>query len=110
MFSVGTGYCLLRNLDGSWSNPVACGVAGVGFGILIGAALKDVVGVLSRLEANNVEANQFSLSLGQKLDDVSLSLSLLQCLAGMRRVGHATYSYFSKKSPCGECSSTCVGV
>jgi lipid-binding SYLF domain-containing protein len=34
---------LLKNLDGSWSNPVACGVAGVGFGILIGAALKCVV-------------------------------------------------------------------
>jgi hypothetical protein len=30
-------------------------------------------GVLSRLETNNVGANQFSLSLGQKLDDVSLS-------------------------------------
>jgi hypothetical protein len=40
----------------------------------------------------------FSLSLGQKLDDASLSLSLLQCLACMLRVGH---TYFSKKSPRG---------
>jgi hypothetical protein len=60
-------------------------------------------GVLSRLLAlemlNNVEANHISFSLGQKLDDVNLTLSLLQqCLACMLRVRH---TYFSKKSPCG---------
>lgn len=41
--SVGTGIFMKRNLDGSWSNPVACGVTGVGFGILIGANVKEVM-------------------------------------------------------------------
>jgi lipid-binding SYLF domain-containing protein len=41
--SVGTGIFMKRNLDGSWSNPVACGVTGVGFGFLIGANAKEVM-------------------------------------------------------------------
>eukprot|EP00339_Tiarina_fusa_P006119 CAMPEP_0117055462 /NCGR_PEP_ID=MMETSP0472-20121206/38454_1 /TAXON_ID=693140 ORGANISM="Tiarina fusus, Strain LIS" /NCGR_SAMPLE_ID=MMETSP0472 /ASSEMBLY_ACC=CAM_ASM_000603 /LENGTH=263 /DNA_ID=CAMNT_0004771479 /DNA_START=116 /DNA_END=907 /DNA_ORIENTATION=+ len=41
--SVGTGIFMKRSLDGSWSNPVACGVTGVGFGFLIGANVKEVI-------------------------------------------------------------------
>lgn len=42
--SVGTGIFMRRNpVDGSWSNPVAVGISGVGFGLLLGAQLKDVV-------------------------------------------------------------------
>ena len=42
--SVGTGIFLKRSLDGkSWSHPVACGLAGVGVGLQIGAAHKDVI-------------------------------------------------------------------
>ena len=45
MFSgtVGTGIFMKRNLDGSWSNPVACGLTGVGFGLLIGGNVKEVI-------------------------------------------------------------------
>jgi lipid-binding SYLF domain-containing protein len=32
-----------HQMDGSWSNPVACGITGVGFGIVIGATMKDVI-------------------------------------------------------------------
>jgi lipid-binding SYLF domain-containing protein len=41
--SVGTGIFMKRNIDGSWSNPVACGMTGVGFGFVIGASVKDVI-------------------------------------------------------------------
>jgi lipid-binding SYLF domain-containing protein len=41
--SVGTGIFMKRELDGSWSNPVACGITGVGFGLVVGATLKDVI-------------------------------------------------------------------
>eukprot|EP00529_Nitzschia_sp_RCC80_P028665 CAMPEP_0113494430 /NCGR_PEP_ID=MMETSP0014_2-20120614/29102_1 /TAXON_ID=2857 /ORGANISM="Nitzschia sp." /LENGTH=265 /DNA_ID=CAMNT_0000388321 /DNA_START=87 /DNA_END=884 /DNA_ORIENTATION=+ /assembly_acc=CAM_ASM_000159 len=41
--SVGTGILMKRNLDGSWSNPVAVGMTGVGFGFLVGANLKDII-------------------------------------------------------------------
>jgi lipid-binding SYLF domain-containing protein len=41
--SVGTGIIMQKNDDGSWSAPVACGLSGIGYGIMIGAALKDVI-------------------------------------------------------------------
>jgi lipid-binding SYLF domain-containing protein len=41
--SVGTGIFLKHGMDGSWSNPVACGMAGVGAGLQIGAITKDVI-------------------------------------------------------------------
>jgi lipid-binding SYLF domain-containing protein len=41
--SVGTGIFMKHQKDGSWSNPVACGITGVGFGIVIGATMKDVI-------------------------------------------------------------------
>jgi lipid-binding SYLF domain-containing protein len=41
--SVGTGILMQKNDDGSWSAPAACGLSGIGYGIMIGAALKDVI-------------------------------------------------------------------
>lgn len=41
--SVGTGIFMKRNLDETWSNPVAVGLTGVGFGLVIGSSLKDVI-------------------------------------------------------------------
>jgi len=41
--SVGTGIFMRRNLDGSWSNPVAVGISGIGFGFVFGANVKDVI-------------------------------------------------------------------
>ena len=41
--SMGTGIFLSHDLQGNWSNPVACGMAGVGIGLQIGAAKKDVI-------------------------------------------------------------------
>lgn len=42
--SVGTGIFMKRDdISGEWSNPVACAVAGVGVGILMGANVKDII-------------------------------------------------------------------
>jgi lipid-binding SYLF domain-containing protein len=41
--SVGTGIVVAKNDDGFWSSPVACGLTGVGFGIVLGAAAKDLI-------------------------------------------------------------------
>mmetsp|Transcript_69682 Transcript_69682/g.105250 ORF Transcript_69682/g.105250 Transcript_69682/m.105250 type:complete len:260 (-) Transcript_69682:82-861(-) len=41
--SVGTGILLKKNEDGSWSKPCAMGLAGVGWGFLVGAAAKDIM-------------------------------------------------------------------
>lgn len=41
--SVGTGIFMKRDMEGNWSNPVACGMAGVGVGFQIGATSKDVI-------------------------------------------------------------------
>jgi lipid-binding SYLF domain-containing protein len=41
--SVGTGIFMKHQMDGTWSNPVACGITGVGFGMVIGATMKDVI-------------------------------------------------------------------
>lgn len=45
MFSgnVGTGVVLAHKSDGTWSPPSAIGLAGVGFGFMIGAEIKDIV-------------------------------------------------------------------
>jgi lipid-binding SYLF domain-containing protein len=40
---VGSGILLKKNDDASWSAPSAMGLAGVGWGFLVGAAMKDIV-------------------------------------------------------------------
>ena len=41
--SVGTGILIAHHTDGSWSAPVACGLTGVGFGLLLGMAAKELI-------------------------------------------------------------------
>jgi lipid-binding SYLF domain-containing protein len=41
--NVGTGILMEKKEDGSWSTPVACGITGIGWGFMMGAALKDVI-------------------------------------------------------------------
>lgn len=41
--TVGSGIFLKHNPDGTWSNPVAVGMSRVGFGLLFGAQIKDVI-------------------------------------------------------------------
>ncbi len=45
MFSgnVGTGVVIAHKTDGTWSPPSAIGLAGIGFGFMIGAEIKDIV-------------------------------------------------------------------
>jgi len=41
--NVGTGVIIARDQDGTWSPPSACGLGGVGFGLLFGAEVKDIL-------------------------------------------------------------------
>jgi hypothetical protein len=47
----GTGIFMKHNVDGTWSNPVACGLTGLGVGFSLGAALKDALIFLTDFEA-----------------------------------------------------------
>jgi len=41
--NVGTGILLKKNADDTWSAPVACGMSGVGWGLLVGGSVKDIM-------------------------------------------------------------------
>jgi lipid-binding SYLF domain-containing protein len=41
--NVGTGVLLKKKEDGTWSPPCALGLAGVGWGFLVGGAIKDIM-------------------------------------------------------------------
>ena len=60
----GTGVLLARRQDGSWSPPSALGLAGVGFGALFGAAIKDVIILLVDDEAINSFTAMNTIKLG----------------------------------------------
>ena len=60
----GTGVLLARRQDGSWSPPSALGLAGVGFGALFGAAIKDVIILLVDDEAINSFTAMNTVKLG----------------------------------------------
>lgn len=70
--NVGTGIIVNRKPDGSWSPPCAVGLTGMGFGLLAGASVKDVLMFL--MDEQSVQAvtsdnglkvgAQFELTLG----------------------------------------------
>ena len=41
--NVGTGVVIANKYDGTWSAPSAIGLAGIGFGFMVGAEVKDIV-------------------------------------------------------------------
>jgi len=41
--NVGTGIILAKNKDGTWSKPAACGLTGIGWGLLVGGSVKDII-------------------------------------------------------------------
>lgn len=61
---VGTGVLLAKKQDGSWSPPSALGLAGVGFGALFGATVKDLIIVLVDEEAINAFTAMNQVKLG----------------------------------------------
>lgn len=48
---VGKGIFMKHKVDGTWSNPVACGVTGFGFGPSLGATQKDALIFITDYEA-----------------------------------------------------------
>ena len=57
--SVGTGVILTQNDMGEWSAPSALGLTGVGFGVLAGAEVKDILILLVDDHAVNALAGKF---------------------------------------------------
>ena len=82
--AIGTGILIGKLPDGSWSNPVACGMTGVGFGLLLGIQTKELIMFLP----DNASVQAFfssGVKLGAKINatvgigremDVSLGASL----------------------------------
>lgn len=66
MFSgtVGTGIILKKQGRGTWSPPSACGLTGVGWGLLIGASVKDFMIFIMEDEAMDAIAKNSGLKLG----------------------------------------------
>jgi lipid-binding SYLF domain-containing protein len=66
--NVGSGILLKKNDDGSWSAPSAMGLAGVGWGFLVGGAMKDIV--LFIFDKNSLEGmcGETGVRLGGQLN------------------------------------------
>lgn len=41
--NLGTGIIVAKKSDGTWSKPAACGLTGVGWGIIVGGSVKDLI-------------------------------------------------------------------
>uniref|UniRef100_A0A6U6CC08 Ysc84 actin-binding domain-containing protein n=1 Tax=Odontella aurita TaxID=265563 RepID=A0A6U6CC08_9STRA len=54
--NVGTGVIVARNEDGTWSAPSACGLGGIGFGLLFGAEAKDILIIIDDYNLNTFAA------------------------------------------------------
>lgn len=54
--NVGTGVIVARNADGTWSPPSACGLGGIGFGLLFGAEAKDILIIIDDYNLNTFAA------------------------------------------------------
>jgi lipid-binding SYLF domain-containing protein len=66
--NVGAGIILKKKPDGSWSPPCACGLTGVGFGLLAGASVKDVIAFLMDEETVKSVTTDNGLKLGAQLE------------------------------------------
>lgn len=67
--NVGTGILMKHNeKDGSWSPPCAMGLAGIGWGFLIGAALKDIIVFIFDEQSLNSMCTETGLRLGGQLN------------------------------------------
>merc|ERR1712151_426209 len=65
--SVGTGVILTQNDEGEWSAPSALGLTGVGFGVLAGAEVKDILILLVDDHAVNAMAGEHQIKFGSQL-------------------------------------------
>jgi len=65
--SVGTGVILAQNDDGVWSPPSAVGLTGVGFGLLVGADVKDILILLVDDRAIEALSGEHQIKFGSQL-------------------------------------------
>jgi len=63
--SVGTGVLLRKLSDNKWSAPVACGLTGVGWGMLVGGSVKDIlVFIFDEATLEKIGFDKMGLKLG----------------------------------------------
>jgi lipid-binding SYLF domain-containing protein len=62
--NVGTGIVLQKKSDGSWSNPSACGLTGIGWGFLVGGSIKDVLVFLMDENALETASGESGVKIG----------------------------------------------
>jgi lipid-binding SYLF domain-containing protein len=86
--NVGTGIVLLKNADGTFNEapPCAVGLTGVGFGLLAGASVKDVVMFLM----DDVTVESVTSENGLKLG------SQLELTVGVGRTGQGDFDFTSR--------------
>ena len=66
--NVGTGILLKKRSDDSWSAPVACGMTGVGWGLLVGGSVKDImVFIFDEDTLNKIGFDKVGLKLGAQV-------------------------------------------
>ncbi|CAB9499226.1 LAS seventeen-binding protein 3 [Seminavis robusta] len=66
--NVGTGILLKKKADGSWSNPCAMGLGGVGWGLLVGAAVKDIIIFIFDENSMNGMMGEVGLRIGGQVN------------------------------------------
>jgi len=66
--NVGTGIILAKQDDGSWSPPCACGLTGIGFGLLAGGSVKDVMVFIMDKDTMRTAAASRGIKLGSQAE------------------------------------------
>jgi lipid-binding SYLF domain-containing protein len=66
--NVGTGIIVHKKPDGSWSPPCAVGLTGMGFGLLAGASVKDVLMFLVDEQSVQAVTSDNGLKVGAQLE------------------------------------------
>jgi SH3 domain-containing YSC84-like protein 1 len=66
--NVGTGIVVHKKPDGSWSPPCAVGITGMGFGLLAGASVKDVLMFLVDEESVQAVTSENGLRVGAQFE------------------------------------------
>lgn len=68
--SVGTGILLKKNADGeTWSPPNACGLTGVGWGLLVGGSVKDLmIFILDEQTLESIAFDKAGMKIGAQVE------------------------------------------
>ena len=67
--TVGSGILLKREDGNKWSLPTACGLGGIGWGLLVGASVKDlIVFIMDETKMNAIAFDKIGLKVGGQVE------------------------------------------